>query len=370
MSLAWGVYVHVPWCRVRCPYCAFDIVTGERPRSEGFTIGVLRDFGMWKSVFPDSPATLYFGGGTPSRVEAHTLGPIIETVEAPSVTAEANPEDLGRSWLADMRAAGVNRISLGVQTLQPHLAKVVGRAHHDARPAIEAVATGGFDSWSADLMFGLPHQTRADLEADLDALLAFDPPHVSIYGLTIEPGTGFHRLHRRRGLAIPDEDDWAWMYDRIVSRLREAGIHRYEVSNFARDGHRSAHNSLYWSGAPYMGLGPSAHGFAPDGRRWENPSYAPWTAGTEPTVERPTPDQAVTDRIVSGLRGVDGVLDLELGPFTIDPRTRGQLVAAGLLAPEPGRLQLTLEGFPVADAVIRALVRSLTPPEPPDGSTL
>ncbi|MCB9678835.1 MAG: coproporphyrinogen III oxidase family protein [Alphaproteobacteria bacterium] len=359
--MTWGAYVHVPWCRVRCPYCAFEIVTGDAaPPEAAFLDGVLADLARWRPVFDGPPGTLYFGGGTPSRVSVRTLASIAEAVKPTgSITVEANPEDLGGTWLADARAAGIDRLSLGVQTLQPDLLRRVGRAHHDGRGAIEAVASAGFASWSVDLMFGLPGQDRAALDRDLAGILAYDPPHVSIYGLTIEPETGYGRLDARRALPVPEADAWRDMYDGIVATLGAAGLERYEVSNFAKPGHRSTHNALYWTGAPYMGLGPSAHGLAPDGRRWANPPFAAWRSGEPPEIETPDPAQRATDALVSGLRGVEGLDLARLAPFATDPRTLRQLVTAGLLAHEDGHIRLTAAGFPVADAVVRALARGL-----------
>ncbi|MCA9573431.1 MAG: coproporphyrinogen III oxidase family protein, partial [Myxococcales bacterium] len=231
--------------------------------------------------FTGDPATLYIGGGTPSRLSADTLLGLVETVGAPDVTVEANPEDLEPEWLEALVAGGVSRVSLGVQSTVPRFARRLGRAHVPAGPAIERLRGSGLDSWSVDLIFGLPGQTLADLVADLEALLAHEPPHVSLYGLTIEPGTGFARLEARGREMEPDADVWRSMYDHLVERLEAAGLHRYEVSNFARNGHRSAHNALYWQGAPYLAVGPGAHGFAPDGRRWVNASWAGWRRGEE-----------------------------------------------------------------------------------------
>ncbi|MEZ4316493.1 MAG: coproporphyrinogen-III oxidase family protein [Myxococcota bacterium] len=358
--MTWGVYVHVPWCRIRCPYCAFEIETGDaRPPEEAWRDGVLRDWERWRPGFTGSPATLYFGGGTPSRVSVHTLQVLHEGLGRPHVTVEANPEDLRGDWLDQARDAGFDRVSLGVQTLQPGLLRRVGRAHHDGHGALAKVARAGLRSWSVDLMFGLPDQTLADLEADLDGILAFDPPHVSIYGLTIEPDTGYARLDARRALPVPDEDVWRAMYDRIVERLGGHGLARYEVSNFAKPGHESAHNQLYWRGHPYMGLGPSAHGLHPDGRRWVNAPWAAWRDGTLPAVEHPDDLQRATDTLVSGLRGAEWLDLTRLAPSVLDERTVRQLVGAGLLSAEPGRIRLAYEGFPVADAVVRALARGL-----------
>lgn len=354
----WGVYVHVPWCRVRCPYCAFDIVPREQPRDRAFLDGVFTDLDRWLPAYDGSPLTLYLGGGTPSLLQPHTIGELIDRVGAAHVSLEANPEDLDRDRLDELMSVGVHRISLGVQSLQTRTQRLLGRGHQDARAALELLASSALASWSADLIFGVPGQTLQELDADLDALLAFRPPHVSLYDLTLEPGTGLTRLHQRRPLALPDEDLWAALQDRIVERLTAAGLERYEVSNFARPGHRSTHNELYWQLAPYLGAGPGAHGLAPDGRRWVNASWEAWIAGEPAQVEHPDPEQAARDALVAGLRGIDGLAPSSLGAFVVEPAVLARLRAADLLRPGP-RLRLTRRGFDVCDAVTRTMSDAL-----------
>jgi oxygen-independent coproporphyrinogen-3 oxidase len=225
-----------------------------------------------------------------------------------------------------------------------------------------------------DLIFALPGQGLEDLAADLEAILQVDPPHVSLYGLTIERGTPFERAVRHGELTPVDEEVWRAMYLRIVRDLEAVGMHRYEVSNFAWPGHESVHNVLYWTDRPYLGLGPSAHSYAPDGARWSNvrdvASYLERADPTE-TSEVPTAAQQALDLLVSVMRGRDG-LDLDhlarrTGHALPDEVIEG-LVARALLRREEQRIALSEAGFPVADAVIRhlaeRLVRSVA-----DGST-
>lgn len=324
--------------------------------------GVAADLDRWRPLFTGPPATLYLGGGTPSRLSPAAIGALIALAPGAEVSVEANPEDLTPAWLAGVLDAGVHRISLGVQSLTQRLQRVVGRAHQDPREALRRLSEAPLQSWSADLMFGLPGQTLAELDADLDGLLAFDPPHVSVYDLTIEPGTGLDRLHRRRPLDLPDEDAWCALRDRVVERLSAHGLERYEVSNYARPGHHSLHNRLYWRQRPYLGAGPSAHGFAPDGRRWVNASWAAWVAGEGPTIETPSPEQACIDALIAGLRGREGLAFESLGAGRLDPRTLESLVKHGLIEVTPSRLALTPKGFDVSNAVVRALTGTLTLP--------
>lgn len=369
------MYVHVPWCRARCPYCAFAVEPGQAPPDwPPFVARVLSERAARVDAFDPAgkPVSVYLGGGTPSRLPAEAVAALIRGIEpAPGaeITIEVNPEDVRPGWLDAVVDAGVDRVSLGVQSTIAEVARRLGRGHTQARAAdaMTAVSRAGLRSWSADLMFGAPDQTLDALDRDLDALVAAGAPHVSVYGLTIEPGTRFaSALEAGRAAVAPADDDlWRQMYDRIVDRLGAAGLERYEVSNFARPGHASLHNRGYWSDRPYLGLGPSAHGYAPDGARWVNQAaLADYLASDDPTAssERPSDRARATDALVSGMRAVEGV-DLDrlrartgLGP---DPAVVARLVAGGAVEARGARLALTHAGFPIADAVIRRLVDGL-----------
>lgn len=368
-----GIYVHVPWCRAICPYCAFAVVRdrGDTPWS-AFVDRALRERERRRHQLPHAPRTVFLGGGTPSRLPAAELARLVRGLDAApdaEVTAEANPEDAHADWLAAARDAGVTRLSLGVQTFDPERSRLLGRAHttREAAAAIDRIAAVGFASWSVDLMFALPGQTLAQLDADLDALVAHAPPHVSIYGLTFEEGTPFEARRRAGKLRPPPDDLWRAMYDRLVDRLAAAGLDRYEVSNFARSGHRSRHNVGYWTGAPYLGLGPAAHGLGVAGDRWVNlATPEAWLAADDPTAhhEWPTDEQRALDALGSGMRFVDG-LDLATLAAATGHRPRAATVEAvrhgGMIEVTGSTIRLTAEGFPVADSVIGALARALEP---------
>lgn len=370
MSLPWGVYVHVPWCRVQCPYCAFEVTTGADAPDSAPWLGALRaEWASQRPFFPDpSPATLYLGGGTPSRLPPEAIATLVDLVGAQGeVAMEANPEDLDDAWLEGARQAGVHRLSVGVQSFSERLRRRLGRAWVAAepRPVLERVARAGFRSWSLDLIFAVPGQTLDDLDQDLDAIEALGAPHVALYGLTFEPGTPFGRAHERGRLPEVDDGTWRRFYDHLVDRLEAMGLERYEVSNFARPGHRSAHNELYWSDRPYMGLGPSAHGYRPDGLRTMNaPSLPAWLADptTPAHVESPDAEQRLGDLLVSGLRGVDGV---ELGHLEARTGLRLDAATIGRLAPllllDGTRLRLARDGVPLCDAIVARLLDSAGP---------
>jgi oxygen-independent coproporphyrinogen III oxidase len=360
----YSVYVHVPWCRVRCPYCAFYVERDDVTPWPAFTDAILADLHAWRGTFTGPAQTVFLGGGTPSRMPISALERILSSIErqdGAEVSLEANPEDISSVWLDGAIQAGVNRLSLGVQTLNPKYARLLNRAHTcpQARETLALVGKSALTTWSLDLIFGLPGQTVDELDADLDALLECEPPHVSLYGLTIEAGTPFERAVQQ-GKLVPIEDDvWRQMYDRIVTRLQREGLKRYEVSNFARPGHESDHNLGYWTDRAYMGVGPSAHGYTPEGCRYTQIADASaWMKDVvgHRIIQRLTPHERAVDRLISGLRGVGGIAR---GSVPVPSNTVSALIQAGVLVDDQDHLRLSHAGFPVADAVIRRLVDAL-----------
>ncbi len=374
----WGVYVHVPWCRLRCPYCAFAVTPGAAPPdASAWLDGLWSELRARRGPFAGSPRTLFFGGGTPSRLPVEAVRAVIDAVGPErEVSLEANPEDVDPTQapgaLAALREAGVTRLSLGVQSFDPSVRKRLGRAWvaADPEPVVRGALQAGFDSVSIDLIFAAPDQTLEQLDRDLERVVELGVPHVALYGLTVEPDTPFALAHRRGQLAVPDDDGWRAMYDRIHERLGVAGFERYELSNLALPGHRSAHNQGYWRDRPYLGLGPSAHSYLPDGTRTHNaPSLGAWLADpTSPVeTEHPTPHERYVDMLVSGLRCIEGVARERLRERTglhPDGTAEARLVAEGLLEPDEECLRLTRKGVPVCDAVVAHLADRAVPSGP------
>lgn len=367
----WGVYVHVPWCAARCPYCAFTFKVTRTPIDErAYLDALLIGWETWRGEFPDGPSTLYFGGGTPSLLSTEALGSLVEmVVDSPNteITVEMNPEDVTESKINGLVDAGVTRISLGVQTLNPAHAARIGRQRSSARAfdAAQVIRKSDIQSWSVDLMFALPGQRIQEVDQDLTSILAMEPDHIGLYGLTWEPGTAFARGLEKGNMKAVNDESWRKMYDLIVTRMHRSGRHRYEVSNFARPGHESRHNKIYWSDGRYLGIGPSAHGYAADGRRWMySTDIDAWfddPAGAM-TIETPSPEQAAADLIISSLRGVNG-LDLSYMFTRVGlrpaPAVVGALIRAGLVQQRGERIQLTANGFPMCDGVAGRLVDAL-----------
>lgn len=368
---SWGLYVHIPTCRIRCPYCAFTVIPlAEMSNWGSFTQRLIEEYNAKKHNYPTPASTLYLGGGTPSLAPISTLEAICSTVETrpnAEVTLEVNPEDLNRDWLAQIQACGINRISLGIQSTDPAALKRLGRAHTTSHleEAVQLLQQSSLNSWSVDLMFGLPEQNLSQVKTDLEVLLAFEPPHLSLYGLTIEEGTPFYDAYNAGKITPSADDTWRDMYDYLVDMLSSRGLERYEVSNFARPGHRSLHNQSYWQDAPYMGIGPGAHSYGIDGSRSSNHrDFRTYMSQTNPneTVELPLPEQAATDYLLSAMRSVEGASRSQLlrrTSFWPRAAVRQRLQSTGLLIEEADRIRLSTSGFPIADSIIAELVEGL-----------
>lgn len=367
--MSYGVYVHVPWCVSRCHYCSFNVrVQSDRPHAD-YTRAVLDQWAHLSAHYTGAPDTLYFGGGTPSlhppELLAEWIGALAPTGE---VTLEANPESTSPARIAAWQRAGVNRVSVGVQTLNPARTRFLNRAHDtaQARAVLQHLRHAGLASWSMDLIFALPDQGLAELDRELDALLAFEPPHVSLYALTPHPGTPFADGVDAGRWTLPDEDAWADQYEHIVARLGAAGLDRYEVSNFARPGHRGRHNEGYWLSRPYAGLGAGAHGRLPDGTRTrahDDPDHVIQAPTRFALWEPATHADRALERLGAGIRHVDGVGLQELHALghTLPESALAQLQKGRFLQQSGDRIVLAPAGWLVADAVAGHLARELIP---------
>jgi len=370
-----GIYVHVPWCRVHCPYCAFNVAVDKSPPWSAYVQAVLRDQGRQAPRFAGPADTLYFGGGTPSLLPIPYLRALLDglnTSPEAEITLEVNPGTVDLAYLRQAVDAGVTRLSLGIQTFSRRHAQRLAR-DHDVRQAEGLLSWIGdlpLQTWSLDLIFALPGQTLAELNADLDRVVDIAPPHVSIYGLTYEPGTAFADRLRQGRLQEQPPEAWRAMYDQTRQRLDEGGWRRYEISNFARMGHRSRHNSATWRAGHYLGLGPGAHAFLPPDtaarwgeRRVQVANIDSWLAGAAPEVETLDARTSASDLVLSTLRHVDGLpLDALRGHgFCVDDAVVDGLIHTGLIASDQASLVLTEAGVPMADGVTARLIQSLRP---------
>ena len=265
-----GVYIHIPFCAAKCDYCAFATWTDRHHLAEAYLAALHTEIERAVADGLPTATTVFVGGGTPTQVEPAALADVIAAVPRATdaeVTVECNPDDVDVDLFATYRSAGVNRISLGVQSMSAHVLAALGRTHDpdNVAAAVAALRTAGMSSFNLDLIYGSVGETVDDWAQTLDAALALDPPHISAYGLTVEAGTPLAESPAR----YPDDDDQADKYELADDRLEAAGLAHYEVSNWARAGHESRHNRLYWSQTDYRGFGCAAHSHAA-GRRWWN----------------------------------------------------------------------------------------------------
>jgi oxygen-independent coproporphyrinogen III oxidase len=357
-----GLYVHIPFCSVKCFYCDFAAYSGQKKQVERYLAALESEAAL---LPPRVPKTLYVGGGTPSELEAPQIADLFTRLRrayggAPwtEVTFEGNPESLDEEKLAVLAKSGVTRLSVGLQTADDTLLAQIGRKHSAAdfeRVFLQA-RRAGIPSLSVDLMFGLPGQSLASLGETLDFTLALSPEHVSIYGLQVEDRT----LFAKRGVE-EDSELGRGMYELVLARLKAAGLEHYEISNFAKPGHRSAHNLNYWTRGEYLGLGCSAASFLGGVRTSNEERLLPYIesveAGRRATVEAETPSgrELLGEQAFLGLRLTEG--------FVPSPALRRDfagewalLLAKGLVEEKDGRWKLSPEGLFVANDVFKAFV--------------
>lgn len=368
------VYVHVPFCARRCSYCDFAIAVRREVPAEEFIHALQRELTIRLGHSPDPRPidTLYFGGGTPSHLGRDGVARMLDTMRAffhwtpdAEVTLEANPDDVTAASAAAWHAAGVTRVSLGAQSFDPRVLEWMHRSHTAAQidHAVDVIRNTPFDSWSFDLIFALPASLERDWSRDLDLALRKEPPHLSLYGLTVETGTALDKWAARGDVTPADEIAYEHEFLSAHTAAAALGLEHYEVSNFAQPGHRARHNHSYWSGASYLGFGPSAHGFDGASRRWNRSAYAAWRdatrAGEDPIggSESLGHHETSLEAIYLGLRTTSG-----LG---IGPEASGVVKAwtvAGWAILEGDRIVLTPTGWLRLDSLAASL--STVPPAP------
>ena len=316
-------YVHVPFCARRCSYCDFAIAVRRIVPVAEYTGALAREWEIrGLSASTRELQTLYFGGGTPSLLGTTGIADLMQWFRSvvcisdnAEITLEANPEDITPQSVAAWKSAGINRLSIGVQSFDDNVLKWMHRVH-DAAAASQAAGTardGGIEAFSVDLIFALPEALHRNWERDLDCTLGLNADHVSLYGLTIEPRTPLGKWQARGEVIDAPEDQYAEEFLLAHERLAANGYEHYEVSNFARPGKRALHNSAYWNGVPYIGLGPAAHGFDGLTRRGNVAPYQGWVGKVadrcDPVADTEllSAENRVTEAIYLGLRTADGL---------------------------------------------------------------
>jgi oxygen-independent coproporphyrinogen-3 oxidase len=366
------VYVHVPFCVRRCTYCDFSIAVRRTTPVAAYLGALGRE--LARMPLPPEPDTVYLGGGTPSLLGGPglaALAALLRLQRPPAeFTVEANPEDVTPQAARDWVRAGVNRLSLGAQSFDDSVLAWMHRTHRAARigDAVRTARDAGVGNLSLDLIFALPEALGRDWLGDLDAALALEPDHISLYGLTVEPGTPLFRQAGRGQLVAAGEQRYADEYLVAHERLAASGYRFYEVSNAARPGREAVHNRAYWTLAAYLGLGPSAHSFDGVARWWNEPAYARWqrllAEGKSPVAGREllNDNQRRIEELYLGLRTSEGiVLPMPCPPGLRDAVDRW--VSAGWARLEPASTSVSLSPCaPVPGALLPPLPRArLTP---------
>ncbi len=379
-----GIYAHIPFCIRKCPYCAFNSASAPaegipEARYIASLSRELSDIIKREGLF-GPPATVYLGGGTPSLLSPQAVLDLLRSIEktlgksAREVTIEANPDTLTLPKLEGYLAAGINRLSIGFQSFDEEGLAALGRTHTVERSlsAFEMARRAGFGNIGMDLIFGTPGQTLKGWEAALNKAVDLAPEHISLYGMTIEEGTPFYRKYGPGKKGLPGEEKEARMLIAAVRVLKAAGYRHYEVSNFALPGFESMHNTLYWKGNPYIGLGAGAHSYLPWpgwGRRWWNEASAGRymdmvETGLDPAEgkEELSQKEAMTESVMLGLRMVDEGIDAEafyarFGIYPAEALTGlGGLMDEGLVEKKAETIVITQKGLLVLDEVALRLL--------------
>jgi putative oxygen-independent coproporphyrinogen III oxidase len=366
-----ALYIHWPFCVSKCPYCDFNSHVREAVDQEQWRSALLADLAYEASLTPGrSVGSIFFGGGTPSLMPPQTVAALIEAAEAywsftpeVEITLEANPSSVEAARFSDLAAAGVNRVSLGLQSLDDDVLRFLGRAH-DAAEGLGALATAQslFGRVSFDLIYALPGQDEAAWADELSRALSFGTGHLSLYQLTIEPGTRFAALAAKGELPEADLDEAAAMYELTQSLSEAAGLPAYEISNHARFGEESRHNLAYWRYHDYLGVGPGAHGRRGGAATQRHKKPENWLKalarkGHGISEEKPlSPDEQHVEALLMGLRLREGVA-ITTHASQIDWPAVARLEAEGLLARDSERLRATPSGMLLLNAILAEIVR-------------
>lgn len=371
--MAAGLYIHIPYCHAKCAYCDFYSMP-DASTAPALVDALVAEARLRGNEISERVTTVYIGGGTPSSIGPEMLTSLIHCLEGEidlsnvaEFTVEVNPEDVNAELLQSLRSAGVNRVSMGVQSLVDSELRAVGR-RHTAAEAVRAarLVSDYFDNYSLDLIFGLPGQTMASLEKSLDTLIALGAPHLSAYLLSYEQGTRLYAMMMAGKIEEASEELCEAMYRLVDRRLADAGYRHYEISNYARPGMESRHNSNYWNSTPYLGLGPSAHSFDGNVRRFNPHSVRMYIDallnGRTCFEEEPESlEDKCNDYVMTRLRTAEGIDfdDLEHRPFgTFAPAISGAMqrfVDGGQLVVSGRRVYIPSTRWLTADAIIREL---------------
>lgn len=365
------LYLHIPFCKQACHYCDFHFSTSLKNKEE-MVNAIMQEIAMRKSELPNVPLeTIYFGGGTPSLLSDAELGKIFDSINAhfdirndAEITLEANPDDLTNAKIKELRNSPVNRLSIGIQSFRDADLRLMNRAHNanEAERSVKASQDAGLTNITADLIYALPGQSLSDWRANIHQLIALGVPHLSSYCLTVEPKTALAKFVQQGKIRTVPDQTAADHFNVLVEETAKAGFEHYEISNFAQEGFIAVHNSSYWKGDPYLGVGPSAHSFNGTARRWNvanNAAYLKAILANQPAWQEEvlSVNERYNEFVMTGLRtkwGVD-ILRVE-ALFGADLRkhllqSAEAHIAAGRVVVQNDVMALTAEGKFLADGI-------------------
>lgn len=365
-----GIYIHIPFCKQACHYCDFHFSTSMKKKEE-MVLALSKELQLRMREFQnESVATIYFGGGTPSRLQIADLRFLITTiyenytvVENPEITLEANPDDLSELYLLELKTIGVNRLSIGIQSFFEEDLQLMNRAHNseEAKKCLE-IASHYFDNISLDLIYGIPGMTNEKWLQNIETALSFGIPHISSYALTVEPKTALNKLIQTGKVASPKDEVAQEHFMILVETLEKNGFVHYELSNFGKENYFSQNNSAYWLGKKYIGIGPSAHSYDGDARSWNianNTMYLKSIQNSELPSEAEilTQEDRYNEYIMTGLRTIWGVslvrIEQEFGAKYLNylKQQSQKFIADGLLSNTNEILKPTLRGKFLTDGI-------------------
>ena len=372
-----GLYLHIPFCKKRCLYCAFYSTTLHSLQGK-YVDALCNELQQRRSyIKEESISTIYFGGGTPSLLTGEQIGKILTTIRSnyaivpdAEITIECNPDDITPPYLAMLKANGFNRISMGVQSLDNEQLQRLGRRHtaQKAKEAFALARAAGFNNISIDLMFALPGSTTAEWQHTLQSAIALQPEHISAYNLTYEDGTPLSRALQAGEITEATEEENLRQFNTLITELKKAGYRHYEISNFALPGRESRHNSSYWNDTPYLGCGAGAHSYNGTARGWNVSDINKYIKGInnrEPVfeIEELTLQERYNDTVLTRLRTADGLptewVKERFGDTLYNYMMRAarkEIAAGNLQSTADGQLTLTEKGIFVSDAVMRELI--------------
>ncbi|GAB6009968.1 radical SAM family heme chaperone HemW [Dysgonomonas reticulitermitis] len=371
-----GIYIHVPFCKTRCIYCDFYTRTDMSSKHD-YVSAICREIELRKDYICDENVeTIYFGGGTPSQLSKSDFDRIFDSIrhnfkvpENAEITMEANPDDLSDRYLQVIKELPFNRLSIGIQSFDDKELLFLKRRHSSqkAKDAVKSTKSAGFDNISIDLMYGLPKQTLDIWNRNLDEALALDIQHISSYHLIYEQGTRLYRLFKLGDVKPVDEDLSVEMFSAMIDRLSSSGFEHYEISNFAKNKLYSKHNSSYWSGKRYLGLGPAAHSFDGQNRAWNIPSISKYTEGIRSgklplEIEYLDENTRYNDFILTGTRTMWGVDLNELERLFGNQKKEYCLknvrkyVNQGFVTQSDDKLKLSRKGIFISDGIMSDLM--------------